>query len=75
MAQRAVMPMGIFYSPFLAESQDLKKGTIPTCTKCKAGICIQARRDKNMGKWSCSFCNTDNSYQQGFGVQRIEESY
>jgi uncharacterized Zn finger protein (UPF0148 family) len=68
MAQRAVIPMGVFYSPFIAHAKDLKKGVIPTCQKCKSCICPKAQKDRNMGKWICPFCTSSNPYQQGSGI-------
>jgi hypothetical protein len=72
MAQKVVMPLGIFYSPFLANVEQLTKGRYPTCSKCKAAICQQSRKDRNMGKWMCPFCNADNPFQQGFGNEVVE---
>jgi hypothetical protein len=44
MAQKVVMPLGIFYSPFLANVEQLTKGRYPTCSKCKAAICQQSAK-------------------------------
>ena len=69
MADKAILPLGIFYSPFLTQVEEIKKGRLPSCSKCKAAICQQSRKDRNMGKWLCSFCSSDNPYQHqlGFG--------
>lgn len=67
MAQKVVMPLGVFYSPFVTQLEDLKKGRYPICSKCRAAICQQSRKDRNLGKWLCPFCQADNPYQQGFG--------
>lgn len=32
MAQKSIMPIGVFYSPFIAEAADLKKGKFPICS-------------------------------------------
>lgn len=75
MAQNAVMPLGLFFSPFLTQPADLKKGKYPTCTQCKAGIADLCRKDKNMNKWQCIFCGADNMGVMNFGLQRVEEGY
>lgn len=36
MAQKMVMPLGYFYSPFLAEAEQSYKGKPSECSKCKA---------------------------------------
>jgi ribosomal protein L40E len=71
MAQKVIMPLGVFYSPFLVQIEELKKGRFPICSKCKAAICQQSRKDRNMGKWICVFCGADNPFQQGFGTDVV----
>lgn len=61
----------MFYSPFLAQVEELKKGRFPICSKCKAAISQQSRKDRNMSKWICAFCGFDNTYQQGFGTDCV----
>lgn len=69
------MPLGFFYSPFLAQAEELKKGRYPICAKCQAAVNPNSRKDRNMGKWQCNFCSSDNPYQAGFGNTMLEESY
>lgn len=75
MAQKIIMPTGFFYSPFAAQPEELKKGKYPTCLKCKAGISPHCQKDRNMGKWICNFCGSDNPFIQGFGNALLEETY
>jgi hypothetical protein len=76
MAQRAVLPLGLFYSPFIAQptSNKIKRGPIPCCQKCKAAVCRQASKGSGGGKWVCPFCDLENPNHQGFGSDTVEES-
>ena len=51
MAQRTIMPLGFFYSPFFAEPESSYKGKPAQCTKCKATIhpyCVKERQFKKI---------------------------
>lgn len=74
-AQKLIMPTGYFYSPFLAQAPDLKKGKLPLCSKCTAAINPHSRKENNQGIWQCNFCQTDNPLLKGFGNNMMEEYY
>lgn len=79
MAQKVVMPLGVLYSPFMVQVEELKKGTFPSCAKCKASICKGDKADgnnnRNSNRWVCPFCSAENACAPGFGLETVEESY
>ena len=66
------MPLGYFYSPFLAEAQPVRADPI-YCAKCKASICSFSSKNKNTKTWVCGFCLTTNSFNLDLGIQQVEE--
>ena len=66
------MPLGFFYSPFLAEVQPIKASPL-FCAKCKASISCWSAKNRNTKTWTCSFCPTNNPMGQEIGIQQIEE--
>ena len=76
MAQKTVMPLGVFYSPLLVQVDELKKGNFPTCSKCKASVCKAEGNKNNQGQqWNCVFCGAINMGAPGFGRTFVEESF
>jgi hypothetical protein len=66
------MPLGYFFSPFLAEVTPIK--TNPAyCAKCRASISPYAQKNKNTKSWTCSFCLTSNPLLVDLGLQQVEE--
>ena len=73
MAQKTVMPLGVFYSPLLVQVDELKKGNFPTCSKCKASVCKVEGNKSNQGQqWNCAFCGSPNIGAPGFGHTFVE---
>jgi hypothetical protein len=71
-AQKIVMPLGYFYSPFITDPQSIRSSP-SLCGKCKASICSFSIKNKNTKTWVCSFCGTTNPYTVDIGVQLVEE--
>jgi hypothetical protein len=71
-AQNIIMPLGYFYSPFLADAQPVRASPA-FCTKCKASISAYSSKNKNTKTWVCAFCSTSNQLTVDIGLQSVEE--
>ena len=70
-AHKVMMPLGYFYSPFLAEAQTMKANPL-YCVKCKASISAFSTKNRNTRSWTCTFCLTTNQLTMDIGIQQIE---
>lgn len=66
------IPTGLFYSPFVSQST-LYEAAPPRCSKCMAVIHPYAVKNKNIRKWACSFCGTQNPLTLDVGNHTSEE--
>jgi hypothetical protein len=66
------IPVGFFFSPFVAESATYTT-TTPKCTKCGAVVHLNAKKNKASRKWTCNFCGTDNALLMDVGNYSAEE--
>lgn len=71
-AQKIMMPLGYFYSPFIADAETMKTSPL-MCAKCKASICPYSTKNKNTKSWTCSFCPTTNPLPVDIGNNQVEE--
>ena len=71
-AQKAIMPLGYFYSPFLTAPQPLRASPA-LCSKCRASIHSFCSKNKATKTWNCSFCMTGNPMTVDIGLQQVEE--
>jgi len=71
-AQKIILPLGYFYSPFIAEAQTIKANPV-LCAKCRASINVFSAKNKNTKTWVCPFCLTNNPLTVDLGVQQVEE--
>ena len=71
-AQKIIMPLGYFYSPFLPGLQPIKANP-SYCAKCRACINSYSQKNKNTKTWSCPFCLTSNPLLLDIGIDEIEE--
>jgi len=53
------MPMGHFYSPFIAQVNPIKIAP-PICNKCKAALNPHAAKNRQTKAWNCNFCDASN---------------
>lgn len=66
------MPLGHFFSPFLAEANPIKANPA-LCSKCRASISSFSQKNKNTKTWVCSFCLTSNPLMMDLGLSQTEE--
>ncbi len=71
MAHKAVMPLGIFYSPFLVANNPIKSSPA-FCSKCHSSICNTSIRNRQSRQWQCNFCSSSNPYLAEIGTSPVE---
>jgi hypothetical protein len=71
-AQKIIMPLAYFYSPFLADAQTVRASPA-YCNKCKASISSYSTKNKNTKTWVCIFCSTTNPLTLDIGQHSVEE--
>lgn len=70
MAQKVIMPLGFFYSPFLAEVNPIK-GCAALCSKCRASVSTMFPKNRNTRTWTCVLCSTLNPYMSEMGNNQV----
>jgi len=66
------MPLGYFYSPFLADPPTIRANP-SFCAKCRASINSFSQKNKNTKTWICNFCLTSNPLTVDIGNEEVEE--
>ena len=66
-AQKAVVPLSYFYSPFKATPQPMKASPA-ICKTCKASINCFSNKNRNSRLFTCNFCGASNNYLVDIGL-------
>lgn len=72
MAQKIIMPLGYFYSPFIADARVVHMQP-SLCSKCKASVNSMSERNRKEKTWNCLFCGNNNPYLSELGTAQVEE--